>query len=99
MQLHIPQPCHEDWNAMTPSGNGRHCAQCSKVVVDFTEMSAADISIYMRMNAGHSVCGRFTADQLSEEIPTAEEYVLRVLRAPMGFLKQMAAIVVFALFI
>ena len=33
----IPEPCHENWNKMTPQEQGRHCAVCSKVVVDFTK--------------------------------------------------------------
>lgn len=34
---YVPAPCSADWNAMTPAEQGRHCAQCDKVVVDFPE--------------------------------------------------------------
>ena len=32
----IPKPCHEDWTSMTPTEQGKHCAVCSKEVIDFT---------------------------------------------------------------
>jgi hypothetical protein len=35
-QLQIPEPCHEDWNKMTPVHKGRFCDSCEKAVVDFT---------------------------------------------------------------
>ncbi len=39
LKLSIPKPCHEDWAAMTPNEQGRHCAVCAKTVTDFTQMS------------------------------------------------------------
>ena len=36
----IPNPCHEDWNKMTPEDKGRHCSVCDKVVIDFTKMDS-----------------------------------------------------------
>jgi hypothetical protein len=40
-QLHIDSPCHEDWSRMTPTERGRHCAKCSKEVLDLTKSSAS----------------------------------------------------------
>jgi hypothetical protein len=62
-------------------------------------MSAEDIGLYLRMNAGEGLCGRFRKDQLDVELPTADEYIVQVLRAPLPYLKRIAAIVLFALFI
>lgn len=64
--LHIPEPCHEDWNQMTPKQKGRHCAVCEKVVVDFSNKSDAFIAKYIRKN--DNVCGRLKASQLNRPI-------------------------------
>jgi hypothetical protein len=40
--LHIPTPCHEAWDGMTPMANGRHCAACNQVVVDVTSLPVAE---------------------------------------------------------
>ncbi len=39
--LHIPTPCHESWDGMTPAMNGRHCATCNHTVLDVTSMPVA----------------------------------------------------------
>jgi hypothetical protein len=93
--ISIPTPCHEDWNAMTPEDRGRHCAQCCKTVVDFTEWQPQEILFYLQENAAKKVCGRFAADQLNEEIVTPEDFVIQLSR-PMPFLRKAAAIFLFA---
>ena len=40
--LHIPTPCHESWDRMTPTGNGRHCATCDHVVIDVASMPVTE---------------------------------------------------------
>jgi hypothetical protein len=40
--LHIPTPCHESWDGMTPTENGRHCATCNHVVIDIASMPVAE---------------------------------------------------------
>jgi len=65
LQIEIPKPCHADWDAMTPNGNGRHCNLCTKTVVDFTKMTAEDIATYFRKNAGKKTCGHFYKGQLN----------------------------------
>lgn len=40
--LHIPTPCHENWDAMTPAGNGRHCASCDHQVIDVASLPVAE---------------------------------------------------------
>ncbi|MEZ4805732.1 MAG: hypothetical protein R2852_09685 [Bacteroidia bacterium] len=63
IQVHLTNPCHENWNAMTEVKNGKFCASCSKTVVDFTLMSDQQILDFLALNAGNS-CGHFKPDQL-----------------------------------
>ncbi|RZL32236.1 MAG: hypothetical protein EOP00_34175 [Pedobacter sp.] len=62
-KVHIPQPCKENWNAMTPNKNGRFCNSCSKTVVDFTRMDNIVMQKYFQDSA-KDVCGYFRADQV-----------------------------------
>lgn len=68
MKPYIPHPCHEDWNAMTDSETseerGRHCDVCSKVVVDFTKMSDAEMIDYLQQHTKQKICGHFRNEQL-----------------------------------
>jgi len=70
-QLQIPEPCHEDWNKMTPVDKGRFCDSCQKAVHDFTGMSDAQLIAFFKKQSTGSVCGRFYNDQLERdfEIP------------------------------
>ncbi|RAK64597.1 hypothetical protein [Hymenobacter edaphi] len=65
--LTVPQPCHEDWQQLTPAGQGRHCAACRTVVVDFTGMSDAELLRWFS-RATASICGRFRPDQLDRPL-------------------------------
>jgi hypothetical protein len=65
MKIYIPEPCHENWGAMTPNEQGRFCGSCQKTVVDFTHFSAEDIQNYFAKHYGQKVCGRFKNQQLS----------------------------------
>ena len=58
-QIHIPDPCHADWNAMSGDGQKRFCESCSKHVHDLSTLtrSAAE-----RLIAGGNVCIRLTLD-------------------------------------
>src|SRR5688572_2813590 len=71
IQLHIPKPCHENWNKMTPAEKGRFCGSCQKQVVDFTKMNDEQLVAIFRRQSNGSVCGRFMQDQLDRtfEIP------------------------------
>lgn len=64
--LTVPQPCHENWAAMTPAAQGRHCAACNKVVLEFTQKTDAEILALLQRTA--APCGRFRADQLSRPL-------------------------------
>lgn len=60
--LRIASPCHESWEAMTPTAIGRHCAACQKTVVDFTWKTDAEILAYLAGASGET-CGRLWSDQ------------------------------------
>jgi hypothetical protein len=60
----IPKPCHQNWDAMAPNGQGRHCLSCAKTVVDFTVMNDDEVKNYFINHAGENTCGRFKNSQL-----------------------------------
>lgn len=62
--IHLPTPCHENWNEMTPVERGRHCAVCNISVTDFTHMSNEQIAEHVKQYGLH--CGRFRADQVTD---------------------------------
>jgi hypothetical protein len=62
-KITISKPCLEDWNKMTPNDNGRFCGNCSKNVVDFTNMLPDEIQIYFQQHS--NICGRFKNSQLN----------------------------------
>ena len=67
IQLSIPMPCHENWDAMKPSEKGKFCTSCQKTVIDFTEMSDRQIAEFFKRPPS-SVCGRFQEVQLNRNI-------------------------------
>ena len=64
LQINIPKPCHEDWNAMTPTSHGAFCSACAKNVVDFTTMTDNEVEHYLLHKAGEKVCGKVKNTQL-----------------------------------
>ncbi|BAO77685.1 carboxypeptidase-like regulatory domain-containing protein [Winogradskyella sp. PG-2] len=64
--INIPEPCHEDWNKMTPKEKGLHCHSCHKTVFDFT--TKTDEQIIKTFETEGKVCGRFKTQQLNREI-------------------------------
>jgi hypothetical protein len=65
MHLSIPEPCHEDWQNMTPQEQGRFCGSCRKTVVDFSNMSDTEVLNYFTKASGR-VCGRFEKKQVNK---------------------------------
>lgn len=68
LQLSIPKPCHENWDAMTQVEKGRFCGSCQKQVVDFSVMSDRQVAEFFKKPSTGSVCGRFMTDQLERDI-------------------------------
>ncbi|OON70845.1 hypothetical protein B0919_02215 [Hymenobacter sp. CRA2] len=53
---------------MTPTEQGRHCAVCSKVVVDFSQKTDAELLLWLSHSGREGTCGRFRADQLARPL-------------------------------
>ncbi len=62
--IHIPEPCKEDWNGMSPVQKGRHCAMCDRVIRDFSTFSDTQLVAMFKQNRG-TLCGRFHASQVN----------------------------------
>jgi hypothetical protein len=67
LRLQVPSPCSENWQHMTPDASGRFCSSCRKTVVDFSQMTDAELQRYFKTYSG-STCGRFSASQLNRNI-------------------------------
>ena len=66
-EIHIPKPCHEDWDKMTAEEQGRFCASCQQVVYDFTRSTEEEFN---ELVATHGkVCGRFREEQIAPSFP------------------------------
>jgi len=71
VQYSIAEPCHENWDAMTPTGQGRFCTSCVKAVVDFTSMTDRQVIQFMSVTT-ESVCGRMSSYQLNRPFTQLE---------------------------
>lgn len=87
LHIYIPQPCHENLEAMTPVEKGKFCSTCQKKVFDFTKVS--DKEIIEILNSENVTCGRFTTAQLNRNLYTNQQkssFWLVVSVAILGFL-------------
>ncbi len=75
-KISIPNPCGEKWEEMTPQGNGAFCGQCSKIVVDFTQMSDDEVKNYLLAHAQAKVCGKFRTDQVDNVRVEIPDYII-----------------------
>lgn len=58
-----PQPCGQNWLAMSPTEKGRICGQCEKIIYDFSRSSWAEIA-QQQQTHGNSLCGMYSDAQL-----------------------------------
>lgn len=68
IQLSIPEPCHENWQNMSPTEQGRFCNACAKEVIDFSVMTDNELLQYFTKKREAKVCGRAYPDQLERNI-------------------------------
>ena len=60
MKIVIDNPCHENWDAMTPNEKGAFCSACQKTVLDFSKKTVDEIkSFFVELPKTETVCGRF----------------------------------------
>lgn len=67
MKITIPNPCHENWELMTPEEKGRFCSVCSKTVRDFTDASDREIAEVYSISE-EAICGNFYESQLNRNL-------------------------------
>ncbi|MCC3156334.1 energy transducer TonB [Hymenobacter sp. 15J16-1T3B] len=60
--------CPENWQRMTPTAQGRHCAACNREVLDFTAATPADVARARAASADGRVCGRFRPAQVAASV-------------------------------
>lgn len=68
LTLTIPEPCGENFDAMTPVKGGKFCGACDKTIVDFRTMSEGQILNFYKKNNG-KICGVFNEVQLNKAMP------------------------------
>lgn len=71
ISVSIPEPCHENWETMSPQDKGRHCDVCEKTVFDFTNKT--DEQIVKTFENSGKLCGRFKTNQLDRELVFARK--------------------------
>ena len=87
VNISIPKPCHENWEAMTPEDKGRFCSVCTKTVFDFTK--ASDKEIIEQLNKDATTCGRLYNNQLNRNLIVSKQkssYWLIATATIIGFL-------------
>ena len=60
--LPIASPCHEDWDAMRPTGCGKFCQACDKPVYDLSSMTEKQARTLLAKNAKREICISYLAD-------------------------------------
>ncbi|MFL5765575.1 MAG: hypothetical protein ACJ77K_16640 [Bacteroidia bacterium] len=62
--IEIARPCRAGWENMEEAESGRFCNECSKIVIDFTQMSTDEIKSYFLNHKDQKICGHFISSQV-----------------------------------
>lgn len=89
LTLHIPTPCTQNWHAFPQNATGGFCSQCSKTVIDFTQLT--DKELYEALEQGNQgntgkICGRFTQTQLNRAISYHAPYKTKLNKILAGLI-------------
>lgn len=60
--VHIENPCHESWDAMSGSAERRFCGVCQTHVHNLSAMSMDDAAALLRASEGRPLCVRYHAE-------------------------------------
>jgi hypothetical protein len=78
LEISIPEPCHENWDAMSPTAQGRFCGSCQKEVVDFSGKTDTEILAFFEKY--ESPCIRIETHRLDK--PLVPLYTYPMPRTP-----------------
>ena len=67
IKITISEPCSQKWEELTVVEQGRFCASCQKVVIDFTKMTDSELLDYFNNYQGNT-CGSFSPFQTNRVI-------------------------------
>lgn len=85
LTIQIPKPCHEHWDQMHPTAEGRFCLNCQKTVVDYTTLSDREL-IRLLSQSSVETCGRFRNEQLNRPLIQSNPNTIPVWRHWLGLL-------------
>src|SRR4051812_18662002 len=90
LPIQVASACSEDWAAMRPSGDGRHCGQCDKTVIDLSRMTRSQAERRIRAGGRGEMCVRLAEDERGEAVFRSERRRLPLL-SPLAFAGLLAA--------
>jgi hypothetical protein len=70
LNINIPKPCNQNWDAMAQVDDGKHCTQCNNIVYDFSQMTDDEVLAFFKQKP-NTHCGRFHNSQLNRAIVPA----------------------------
>ncbi|MEY2903346.1 MAG: hypothetical protein RLY89_2452 [Bacteroidota bacterium] len=68
INIKIPTPCIQNWNSFPQNATGGYCSQCSKTVIDFTQLTDKELYQALAQQNPGKICGRFTQSQINRDI-------------------------------
>lgn len=87
MQIQLTTPCHVSAEKLQQIKGGHYCADCKKMVTDYSNMTDAELLRHIQKNG--LGCGQFRTDQLNKALP---EPVRIKSRTPLFYLLLFASI-------